>query len=390
MRILETRLRRQGSNGRSAASVRREVLTIAAIVAAMAVTFIVDILTPADNVSICFAYAVPIMVGILVGERATFVFAAVATALSVAGSLIQPGGPTSEVFVANRVIAVVTQWMVAFLVHYRLRAEEALTRSLEAEREKAEQQRRFIAILSHEIKTPLTTIDGQAYRLGKAGARLTAAEVAERTAKIRASAQRINGIVDRIELSSAVGNGEIAAAFEPVELRALVEDAVQHVAEEAGAERIAVDLGGLPDRIVADGGLVRQIVTNLLSNAVKYSPPDGRVAIRGRRERDAAVIEVRDHGVGIPGEDVPNVFKPYYRGRNANGIGGVGIGLFLVDRFVATHGGSLSVDSRPGSGTTFTVRLPLRPPTPAADPARPPVPSPAASPHAEPQDDPVH
>lgn len=326
----------------------------------VAAVFVADVLVPADSVSICFAYAIPVMLGLLAGGRTAFAVAALTTALSVFGTFIQPEGPISMVFIANRVMAVGMQWMVAGLVHYRLRAEQTMSENLEAEREKADQQRRFITILSHELKTPLTIIDGQAYRLAKLAPSLSPDELRTRTAKIRNAARRISDLVERIEWTSAAGAGALACLPQTVDLRALLEDSLHHLAEENPAAEIIYDIVGLPDDIVGDPGLLRQIFDNLLSNAVKYAGSKGRIEVSGRIEADAVVVTVADDGPGIPPDDLPHVRKLYYRGGNSHGSSGVGIGLYLVDRFAAAHGGRLSVANRPGSGAVVTVLLPLK------------------------------
>src|SRR2546423_11285895 len=164
-------------------------LVLTALVCAI---FVVDIITPADNVSICFAYCVPIFFGILTRPKHTFFLAGLATILSIVGSLIQP--PNYEhtlVFVSNRVIAVLTQWAVAALVFYRRRNEDLAQTALQEAVKQHAAGRRFLDVLSHEIGTPLTTIAGQAFRLAKLAPTVSPPEIATRSNKIRAGAKRI-------------------------------------------------------------------------------------------------------------------------------------------------------------------------------------------------------
>ena len=130
--------------------------------------FTADLFEPADNVSICFAYTLPILLGVYMGPGSTFRLAALATAASLVGSFIRPpeGGIVLS-FVVNRVIAVAAQWLVAFLVEQRRRNHALVDARLTEERLVAETGRRFVQILTHEIATALTAIDGQGYRLGK-------------------------------------------------------------------------------------------------------------------------------------------------------------------------------------------------------------------------------
>jgi signal transduction histidine kinase len=105
---------------------------------------------------------------------------------------------------------------------------------------------------------------------------------------------------------------------------------------------------------------LRRVVANLIGNAVKYSPDGGEITIRLRREGNAAVLSVRDAGMGIPRDDLPHIFSRFVRGTNALEItAGTGIGLATARQIVERHGGSISVESVEGSGSVFTIRLPL-------------------------------
>ena len=108
---------------------------------------------------------------------------------------------------------------------------------------------------------------------------------------------------------------------------------------------------------------IARAVANLLGNAIKYSPAGGEIAVTLTREDDSAVLAVRDQGIGIPAADLPRIFERFHRGSNVAGqIAGAGIGLAGARQIVEQHGGAITVESREGAGSTFTVRLPLEPP----------------------------
>ncbi len=328
--------------------------------AAATVIFVGDIWTPADNVSVCFAYAPAILIGLFAPPRTAYAYALATTVLSGLGSLAQPPeGAITAAYLTNRAIAVLVQWGVAMLIDYQIRMEGSLRRSLDAERQKAEQQRRFIAIMSHELKTPLTIIDGQAYRLIKLATELDPESTAMRARKIRGAAARLVEILDLVLFSSEVGAGDIAMERATVPLRDLVGEVAAECGDLDGAQGFELDLTGLPGRIEGDPKLVRHALSNIIDNALKYSPNGGLIRIFGHMDDGKAVITVTDRGVGIAMEELPNVSGLYYRGGNSTGIPGAGIGLYLVERFVAMHGGTLSLASRIGEGTTVTIRLPV-------------------------------
>ncbi|MFD0937403.1 sensor histidine kinase, partial [Methylobacterium trifolii] len=130
-------------------------------------------------------------------------------------------------------------------------------------------------------------------------------------------------------------------------------------AEHEGS-RVAVAVDLPEPALHGDRDLIYQAVSNLVSNAVKYSPRPAEVSVTVSRSDllDGAVIAVADRGIGIPGEEVDQVFEPYYRARNSGGIRGIGIGLHLVRHFAEAHGGTVRIEARPGGGTIVRLHLP--------------------------------
>ncbi len=137
---------------------------------------------------------------------------------------------------------------------------------------------------------------------------------------------------------------------------------------------LVLELDGLREevQIHADEEAVRQILDNLIDNAIKYTPEGGRVAVVCHAEERAVEIAVRDTGIGIPRDDLPRVFERFYRVDKARSreLGGTGLGLSIVKHLVQSLGGQVTVESRPGAGSTFTVRLPrFRPSSRTTPPA---------------------
>lgn len=126
----------------------------------------------------------------------------------------------------------------------------------------------------------------------------------------------------------------------------------------AKGHRITLDLGAIPQQIVADRGGLEQVFTNLLSNAVKYSPGSSEIQVRAWDDERQIHVSVRDHGVGIDEDDLPKMFERYFRARTSTGIAGTGIGLNLVKQIIELHGGKVVVQSKRGEGSTFIVSLP--------------------------------
>ena len=320
------------------------------------VVFIFDIFTPPDDVTICFIYSVVIVLSIFSRYRTAYLFAALASILSILGSFFSPPpGSLSVVFFANRAIAIVSQWIVAFLVTSRQKTEALMRADLEEQKANVETSRRFLDVLSHEIGTSLTTIDGQAFLL-KRGLVETDHNLV-RADKIRNAVRHIQAIVQQVQLASEVGERTAELRIDAVDLRALVEDAVLNTSTDAVT--IDTNLANLPDTIAGDPDMLRQIVDNILSNAVKFSHPNGMVSVTGESRDGHAILTVRDRGRGIPEDEKGKIFSPYYRARNSRGSHGAGIGLYVVKQFVETHGGTIQLESTLGQGTAVIISLPI-------------------------------
>ena len=221
-----------------------------------------------------------------------------------------------------------------------------------------------MTMTSHDLRTPLTNILGRAdlveMRLNK-GAPMDDAWLRMQLEALRGSARRMLSTVEEIADTARLHIGQT------LELRKGVVDVgelVYAVAAEAGAGRDAASvIVEAPAGVMVEGDRVRleRVMQNLIDNAVKYSPKEIPVRVGVCTRDEWAAITVRDEGVGIPAEDLPHIFTPFYRASTASGIPGTGIGLSGVRAIVEQHGGQITVESAVGRGTTVTVRLPRAP-----------------------------
>lgn len=345
----------------------KEWLVFAVMLFLMATVFVADIHTTPDHVTICFIYTAITFLSIFSFYRSAYIAAAIATLLSVLGSFANPPAEALViVFFTNRAIAIASQWLVAILVTTRKDAEALIRADLAEQTTNAVTQRRFLDVLSHEIGTSLTTIDGQAFLLRRS---LDEADRA-RAEKIRGAVRHIQAIVQQVQLASEVGERVSDMRRVPVDLRRLVEDVFVDI--DAGNVSVVADLSGLPDTIHADPDMLRQIVGNVLSNAIKFSASGGEVRISGTSSDGQAVLTVTDRGPGIAPDEREKVFQPYYRARNSRGVHGAGIGLYVARKFVENHQGTIRVEDAPDGGTSVTIILPVAGPAapePRADAA---------------------
>jgi signal transduction histidine kinase len=274
---------------------------------------------------------------------------------------IPSGRRDDEIGEMARAVAVFRDNAVALATSQRRLLEQAaaLEAGLENERRLTAQQRDFVSMTSHEFRTPLTVIDGHAQRLIKMQDRLDATDAAERGARIRSAVQRITNIMDSLLGASRVLDGR--AAFDPgnIDPGALLRDACQAHRDANRGAVIVEDFASLPAAIVGDAKLLFHAFSNLISNAIKYSPATSPIEVKAQQESGWLVVQVRDHGIGIPARDRERLFERYFRGSNATGVAGTGVGLHLVSMVVALHEGEIFVESLEGVGSRFVLRLPL-------------------------------
>ncbi len=221
----------------------------------------------------------------------------------------------------------------------------------------------FLANMSHELRTPLNAIIGFSDILREELAGRAGAERHHDYARlIHASGEHLLEVVNAILDMSKIEAGGIDLTRERFALGSVVDSAVEMLSQQIAARklRIARRIGAdLPD-ILADRRACRQILLNLLSNAIKFTEPGGRVSVAARLERGSFVIEVADDGIGISAADLPRIGTPFVQvdARYGRRYEGTGLGLSVVKGLVALHGGTLSIASTLGQGTTVTVRLP--------------------------------
>lgn len=271
------------------------------------------------------------------------------------GSCVKPNDPDSGVI-----------W--TFLdITGRKKSEAEMREALEQQKALNELRSRFVAMTSHEFRTPLAAILSAEELLRHYGDRLPPQERRETLDSIAGGVQRMSRMLDRVLLLGRADAQMLDFRPQEVDLRALCPKLVEEARQQhpQGSAKVACRVAPELSPGLYDEKLLRHIFGNLLSNAIKYSPAGGEVHFEVKREEKETVFRVADQGIGIPPEEVPHLFESFHRASNVGDIQGTGLGLAIVKNAVDMHGGRISVDSRLGAGTAFTVRLP------AGDRARP-------------------
>ena len=248
------------------------------------------------------------------------------------------------------------------------RQRETMARLQELDQMKSD----FVAITSHELRTPITAIRGFVTTLLRNRDRLSPEQVEAFVATIDRHSQRLARLVDDLLLVSRIEAGSIRLSMEETDLATLLAGAAEAFGPE-GRSRIRVSV--VPERptVVVDPHRVDQVLRNLVENALKFSDPSQPVEVSGAVRDGRVEIAVADRGVGISPEDLPRIFDRFHQGERAitRETEGAGLGLYITKRLVEAMGGTIEVSSAPGRGSTFTVTLPAPggPESPAGGPA---------------------
>jgi signal transduction histidine kinase len=287
--------------------------------------------------------------------------AAQAVPLAVVGGSMYPESGWRGAFVLTTVAAVTGLMVQRLSAETRRRTAQLADqneRLLELDRLKDE----FVATASHELRTPLTSLSGYLeMSLDPAEGPLSPTREGHLRI-VQRNADRLAGLVDQLLFLARADSHPLDLDRQPVDLAEILDEAAETARPAARAKDLSLLVAAdAPPDVLADRPQILRVVDNLVANAVKFTPDGGSVHLAARREGDAAIVEVTDTGLGIPAAEQPNLFNRFYRGTNAieKAIPGSGLGLAISQVIAEAHGGTIRVESAPGSGSTFRLALPL-------------------------------
>ncbi len=262
--------------------------------------------------------------------------------------------------VAFMVGLIITLFLLAFWLGYVLNERKAQGQIEHTVSESEQERRRFIRRLDHEMKNPLTGLRTALVNLQEAQSR---EERIRAGGNARKAQERLTALLNDLRKLADLDERQIER--ERVEIPSLLSDVVEAARDHPAyaGRNLNLFVPRVPSPfpcIVGDRDLLVLAMYNLVENALKFTSAQEPVEVRALEDGKAVVMEVADSGAGIPSEDLPKIFEELYRGSNARGTEGSGLGLALVSRIVALHGGQIEVRSRQTEprGTVFTVRLP--------------------------------
>ena len=237
----------------------------------------------------------------------------------------------------------------------------AIIRDISARKALEQQRGEFLAMLTHDIKSPLSVVLSYADLLIEEGDNQTVEEREKDLRQLRENVRTVFSLVDNYLNLSQVEDGRLALRKEPVEINALLTQVGQRYETEARQRSIKLKFNlqqELPP-IEGDPLALSRVVGNLLYNALKFTPQNGDITVSSSRRNGEVIASVSDTGPGIPSEEIPSLFEKYHRGSTSRNVEGTGLGLFIVKALVEAHGGHIEVSSAPQKGANFSVVLPV-------------------------------
>ena len=236
---------------------------------------------------------------------------------------------------------------------------------LEARQKEADRLNRlkseFLASMSHELRTPLHTIIGFADLLGEENDGPLNEKQRRFLRHIQEDSEHLLGLINDVLDLSKIEAGAVSLRIEDVSLAALISDAVNAIRPRAAIKSLALDTSGIfPGLVAVDPMRLKEVFYNLLSNAVKFTPEGGDITLQTEEEGRFVRITVSDSGIGIPADQLEQVFEKFYQvGYAASGVReGTGLGLAICRRLIEMHGGRIWIESAPGCGSHFHFTVP--------------------------------
>ncbi|MDL5056038.1 ATP-binding protein [Geitlerinema calcuttense NRMC-F 0142] len=242
----------------------------------------------------------------------------------------------------------------------RCKAETEIRKALAKEKELSELKSRFVSMVSHEFRTPMSTILFSSDLLKMYQDQWTIEKKTTHINRIQTSIKRMIEMLDNVLLIGQVESQNMRIENSPLDLKSFCQELIEDIqVADRYQHPILLDLQEACNFVEVDSKILRYILENLLSNAVKYSPENSEVYLGVRCQDCQICLQVKDAGIGIPLSDRQRLFESFYRATNVGTITGTGLGLAIVKRSVELYGGQIEVQSELGEGTSFTVVLPL-------------------------------
>jgi len=239
------------------------------------------------------------------------------------------------------------------------RQQAELERALFAEQEASSLQKQFISMVSHEFRTPLAIVDGNAQIIERLGNKMSEDDMKQRLRTIRSAVSRTVNMMEAVLSSNLLKTGKLDLNMEEFDIGELITQLCDEQSNLARGHKIKTDIQMDGKLVHLDKKFITLILTNLLSNAVKFTDSEnGVVTVKATYTPISLNLTVSDNGVGVPQSELEQIFQRFYRASTSSGIPGSGVGLCLVKELVHLHNGKIEVESDVGKGCIFRLSFP--------------------------------
>jgi signal transduction histidine kinase len=304
-------------------------------------------------------YAIPVLVAAyLLPPRGVAAVAALVLSINLASGMLE-GTPIEVVLLYTSGLLITAYLAVALAWQRQKTAQHAgeAERHAQAAEQARQRLQEFLGMVAHDLRSPLAAILGSLQILTHRATQVPAARQQRVLQLIEMSAQSMNRLLDDLRDASTTGAGRFVVHTAQSDLAAIARQVVELQQAPAADHYLVLDA---PNHLEGmwDGQRLSQLLTNLVSNAIKYSPAGSEVQVSVRGGAGEAQVCVSDHGIGLSPDQVQQLFQPFTRLYQGQGVQGIGLGLYISKAIVEAHGGRIWVESAPGQGSTFTVTLP--------------------------------
>jgi len=268
---------------------------------------------------------------------------------------------TDEMRLLNADLELKVEERTTILKEALQRLEESQTElslALDKEKQLNEIKSRFVSMASHEFRTPLSTVLSSASLIDKYTTSDDQEKRARHIEKIKNSVRHLNSLLEDFLSLGKLDEGKIGVHLHEFNLEELIRDTIEELNPTLKNGQKIIFTSNIPQSIVSDKNLIRNILFNLFSNAIKFSEAFKTIHVSSTLNDNIICTTIRDEGMGISEEDQQHLFSSFFRGRNAVNIQGTGLGLHIVKRYVDMLGGSLALDSELGKGTRISFSIP--------------------------------
>ena len=237
---------------------------------------------------------------------------------------------------------------------------ESHKESLEREKELSLLKSNFISMVSHEFRTPLTSIGATSDVIMRYYDKLNRGDINKRLEKIKSEVEYMALMLEDVLIIGKSDSQKLDYNPDLLDLVSLIKDLIsEHQLSESKSKTVIYDTSSPVIMIRADKRWIKHIVINLFSNAIKYSAADKQIEISIKKEQSEISFSFKDYGIGISKKDIELLFEPFHRGDNVGEISGTGLGLSILQKAIDLHNGKIEVESEIGKGSNFTITLPI-------------------------------